>query len=664
VVRQSRADLDRVTADVTTLVRSVGDEVQRRVNRSMTVARSALDQRGGMSVVNETTTWPAINQVTQARRHVTLPRMLVGGDWLGRDADPKHRSAFVDDTAAMVGGVVTVFQKMSSAGDLIRVGTTVLDKAGRRALGTYIPAVGADGTPNAVTTAIKAGKPYRGVAQILDTWHITAYDPIKDADGKVIGALLVAVPQAEALSNLTSAISSGRVRENGWITVYSTGKADAGRIVASSLDDRTGRTDLEASDANGVRYVEQIVTQAGQLDGDATWRATYRLPGAAGAPAGDTMTTVAFYAPYQWAIAVGGYTADATGAAAVVRDGRQDMLVTFLLTGFVLALVGGAVAYHQARRIAARVGGLTAALSRLAERDLTVSVKTGQADEIGQAGIALNTAVVELRTVMQEVTAATQQVFASAQQVTATGGEVSAAAQAASERADTVSESAESVSSLVQTVAAGAEQMGASISEISGNAQDAAQAGRDGVGLTTTAAAVITELRNSTLKITDVVRLIAGIAEQTNLLALNATIEAARAGETGKGFAVVANEVKELAQETARATGDVTARVAAIENDTARAVTAIDAIAARIGQVNDYQTAIAAAVEEQAVTTAEMTRNINEAATSSQNIAAGIGVVNSAVDGTRRSMATSHGAADELTSTAQRLTGLVGRFIV
>ncbi|WP_436522424.1 methyl-accepting chemotaxis protein [Actinoplanes sp. HUAS TT8] len=662
VVQSNEADLDRATADVSTLVSSVGDEVQREVDLGMHAADGLLAQHGGIKLTEQTATWTATNQVDQSKKKVTLPRVTVDGDWLGQNTDLKKATPFVDDTANLVGGAVTFFQRMNTAGDLLRVATTVKATTGARAIGTYIPATGADGKPNAVAAAISSGQGYRGVAQVVGTPYITAYDPIKDSAGKVVGALFVGVPQTDALAGLTEAIAGSHVRENGWVTVYSTSAADQGRVVASSLKDASG--DLTATDAKGAKYIQEIVTKAPQLAGGATWRTAYRLPGASGAEAGNTTTTVAYYKPYQWAIAVGGYDADAAKAITVVRDGRRTMLTAFVIAAVLLALLGAAAAYLQASRIAGRVGALTGALKRLAARDLTVTVNDHGRDEIGQASEALNTAATELRAVMADVSSASAEVAGTAERVAGAGADLSTAAETAATRAGQVTGSAETVSHVVQTVAAGAEQMGASITEISHNAQEAAQAGRDGVGLTSAAAGVVAELRESTTKITDVVQLIATIAEQTNLLALNATIEAARAGETGKGFAVVANEVKELAQETARATEDVTARVAAIEADTARAVSSIDAISARIAQVNDFQTAIAAAVEEQAATTAEMARNISEAAGGSREIADGISSVSGAVDGTRQSVAAAHRAAGELNATAQRLTGLVGRFTV
>src|SRR4029079_181014 len=132
---------------------------------------------------------------------------------------------------------------------------------------------------------------------------------------------------------------------------------------------------------------------------------------------------------------------------------------------------------------------------------------------------------------------------------------------------------------------------------------------------------VMARLGESSTAIGNVVKVITSIAEQTNLLALNATIEAARAGDAGKGFAVVASEVKDLAQETARATEDISRRVDAIQSDTTNAVEAIAEISRIIAKINDYQVTIASAVEEQTATTGEMSRSVGDAANGTSEIA-------------------------------------------
>jgi methyl-accepting chemotaxis protein len=163
-------------------------------------------------------------------------------------------------------------------------------------------------------------------------------------------------------------------------------------------------------------------------------------------------------------------------------------------------------------------------------------------------------------------------------------------------------------------------------------------------------------------KIGDVVGMINAIAGQTNLLALNATIEAARAGDAGRGFAVVAGEVKELAAETGRATEDIGRRIEAIQADTAAAVAAIAQISEVIGSINDSQTTIASAVEEQTATTNEMGRSVTEAATGAHEIARNMAVVASAAaDATRGATDTEHAAA-ELASMAAQMQQLVGQF--
>ncbi|MCW2567399.1 MAG: chemotaxis sensory transducer [Mycobacterium sp.] len=206
--------------------------------------------------------------------------------------------------------------------------------------------------------------------------------------------------------------------------------------------------------------------------------------------------------------------------------------------------------------------------------------------------------------------------------------------------------------------------MGSSIGEIARNANEAAKVAAQAVAAAETTTGTVAKLGASSTEIAEVVKVITSIAEQTNLLALNATIEAARAGEAGKGFAVVATEVKELAQETARATEDISRRVEAIQGDTAGAVEAIAEISGIIGRINDYQLTIASAVEEQSATTGEMNRNVAEAATGAGEIAQNITGVAAATDITLSAVTDAQTASEGLAQMSSELHALVSRFRV
>jgi methyl-accepting chemotaxis protein len=658
----SRADLDHVAQGVTRLAAAVGDGAQASVDRAQQVAIAELAQRGGMRFAPQTVTWQATNQLTQAVSTVALPRVTVGGVWLGQNREVGVPTPVVDDIRGMVGGTVTIFQRMNEAGDLLRVATNVPNKAGKRAIGTYIPAVAADGTPNAVAAAIRDGKPYRGVALVVDTWYISGYDPVKDAAGRVVGAIYFGVPQAAAIASLTRTIAETKVGANGAVTVYSTGAADRGRAIASGVADWVGKVRLDAKDADGVAYVDQITTEAPKLAEGASWHATFKLPGTAGAPVAASDVTVTYYAPYKWAIVTRSYGPDSTVLTDRLDRGRRSMLVTFAVAALLLAVVVGALAWWWARRVSGQLAGLTAALDRVADRDLTTTVPARGGDELGRMGGALNTAVAELRGLLGEISGTADEVSNAAGQVAAVGDELGGAADDAGRQAGSVAASARDVTGNVQTVAEGSAEMAQSIGAISRNAQEAAKVAQDSVQLARRATEVMGQLGDSSAQIVDVVKVISGIAEQTNLLALNATIEAARAGESGKGFAVVAGEVKELAQQTARATEDVTERVAAIRADTGGAVAAIDAITSAIDRVSEFQRAIAAAVEQQTATTDEMQHNVRRAGDASAAIAADIDGVNGSVATAQRAVQTSRAAAGRLNTSATTLTGLVSRF--
>jgi methyl-accepting chemotaxis protein len=232
------------------------------------------------------------------------------------------------------------------------------------------------------------------------------------------------------------------------------------------------------------------------------------------------------------------------------------------------------------------------------------------------------------------------------------------------QHAQTVSGTAQTVSGNVAQVATGAEEMSASIREISRSAQEAAVVADDAVRIVASTNTTLNQLGNSSAEIGNVIKVITGIAEQTNLLALNATIEAARAGELGKGFAVVATEVKELAQETAKATEDVSRRIQAIQADSTQAVHAIAQIGDTVGKINELQATIAAAVEEQTAAAAEIDRSIGVAAQGSRDIAAGAEAVAGSSATSASRVERSRTIADQLATRAADLESRVAQFTV
>jgi methyl-accepting chemotaxis protein len=247
----------------------------------------------------------------------------------------------------------------------------------------------------------------------------------------------------------------------------------------------------------------------------------------------------------------------------------------------------------------------------------------------------------------------------SAQELTSVSQQMASNSEETASQASVVSAAAEQVSRNVGTVASAAEEMQASIREIAKSANEAARVATAAVKVADKTNATVSKLGESSAEIGNVIKVITSIAQQTNLLALNATIEAARAGEAGKGFAVVANEVKELAKQTAKATEDIGRKIEAIQSDTKGAVEAIAQIGSIISQINDIQSSIASAVEEQTATTAEISRNVGEAALGSREIAHNVTGVAQAARSTTEGASNTMASAGELARMAADLQILV-----
>jgi methyl-accepting chemotaxis protein len=388
--------------------------------------------------------------------------------------------------------------------------------------------------------------------------------------------------------------------------------------------------------------------------------------------------------------AVEGLYKQADADEAATRDAvRLWMMIAFAFTVVVLAVVG----FFLGRSISKALSGMVDAMTGLAGGDLSISVPgVGRKDEIGEMAGAVEvfrTNMTEAERLRAEQLEAdtrrrTQRnadmqrladtfegavgeiidtVSSAATELEASSNTLTQAAERSNGLATAVAAASEEASANVQSVSSASEEMTSSISEISRQVQESARVADVAVGQAQRTNARVTELTKAASRIGDVVELINTIASQTNLLALNATIEAARAGEAGRGFAVVASEVKALAGQTAKATGEISQHIGAIQSATEDSVDAIKEIGDTIARMSEISSTIAAAVEEQGAATQEISRNIQHAAQGTSEVSANIGDVQRGAGETGAASAQVHSAARSLSQESNRLKSEVARFL-
>ncbi|MBR0777473.1 HAMP domain-containing protein [Bradyrhizobium diazoefficiens] len=380
----------------------------------------------------------------------------------------------------------------------------------------------------------------------------------------------------------------------------------------------------------------------------------------------------------------------AGAAEAATRDSvRFWMVVAFGATVILLAAVG----FLLGRSISRALSAMVDAMTRLARGELSIAVPgVGRKDEIGEMAGAVevfrsNMAEAERLRAEQAEAEARQRaqrkadmqhladqfegavgeiidtVSSAATELEASSNTLTRAAERGNGLATAVAAASEEASANVQSVSAASEEMSGSISEISRQVQESARVADVAVEQAQRTNSRVAELTKAAGRIGDVVDLINTIAGQTNLLALNATIEAARAGEAGKGFAVVATEVKALAEQTAKATGEIGQHIGAIQTATQDSVGAIKEIGDTIARMSEISSTIAAAVEEQGAATLEISRNIQHAANGTSEVSANIGEVQRGAGETGAASAQVHAAARSLSQDSNRLKSEVARFL-
>ncbi len=681
----ARANLAQTARDLYVLFETTNNLLQSRVNQNLETTRAFLNRKGGVRLAGERVTWQAVHQDTGEAQTVSVPRVMVGGAWLGMNRAANKPTPFVDEAAHGAGETVTVFERMNEAGDMLRVATNVRNAVGERAIGTFLAAA------DPVVATVLRGQIYRGVAFILGSAYVTAYEPLRDK-GKIIGMLYVGL-RLDALESLRHAVMETKVGKSGYVVVIGVKAAQRGRYIISRDGRRDGESIWEARDSEGKPFVQETIARALASRPGEVFFSQYMWEGAPGSSASRKTAALLYFAPWDWLINAGVDDNDYSGAIATVRSGASSLMWRISIAGLaalIIALIcarliGGRlvapleVAAGAAKRIAE--GNLQEARAVLAlERngasrpgtkfnqrfhdevsDLLAALETMTASldsllgQVQRSGIQVNAAAVEITAAARQSEASVAEQAAATRQVTATSKEISATSTDLLRTSQEVGDAVERAGAQAEQGHADLTQMSAAIEQL--------------VKSTNSISSKLGVISERASKISSVVTTINKISDQTGILALNAAIEAEKAGEYGRGFAVVAREISRLADQTATATEDIEAVVRDMQSSVSAGVMEMDKFSDEvrrrsheIATVGKQLAAVIEQVEGLGPQFDTLKDGMQAQTQGAQQISEAMTQLSQSADQTRQALREFKSATEQLTGAVQGLQSEVTRF--
>ena len=546
----TRGTLREEILGVADLFETANNLIEQQVMRGLDIAQEELARTGGVRFGEDTLAWEVMDQTRQdaaQTEHVVLPEVLVGGQRLGQNRTFEVETPFIDDVARLAGGTVTLFQRMNREGSMLRVATNVRKLDGSRAIGTYIPHTMPDGTLNPVLKVVLAGQTYRGRAFVVNAWYVTAYAPVFDAAGDVVGMIYTGVPQSSVEPR--TVVGRKSLGATGYVTTMIGNGEHAGELAIGREGVLEGNLLELAKDGDfGTALQEATRLQPREV---VFHKHEWQHDGSGAKE--EVISALTYFAPWDWVV-VGTVPSSDFSAPQSKADGAIARLTTTsTVAGAGVIVIAALFAWLVGLRIT---------------RPISAAVKL--------ASVQLMSTANQITATMRQQEATVTEFRASTNDVVTATREISVTAQALEET--------------VQEVAA----VTGENAVVAGEGKTDLEQMRTSMGLlASTSGNVATRLRAIDEKASDIhqiVGTITRVVDQTNLLSLNAAIEAEKAGEYGTGFSVVAREIRRLADQTAGASLDIESMVAEMQA----------AVNAGVGEMSRFEQLMTRSVEDTA----------------------------------------------------------------
>lgn len=601
--------VNRTILDVYNLCATSNDLLQIKIDHAVAVAEDIIARRGKFRFSGETTTWNAINQLNDESSEISLPRMQLGGEWLGQTFTFNREVPVVDEVKRLTGISCTIFQRMNEEGDMIRVATNVPDNNGDRAIGTFIPYMKPNGKPSLVIEYILRGDPFKGVAWVVNAWYLSIYKPIRDAGGNIVGMIYVG-ERLDQITSINKTVRDMKIADNGYIQVWGTENQQQGKVIISKDGEKEGDVIWEMKDADNKFYIQEITQQAIQEPGKTFSRKVKIADPNNFSRLTDYMFFTVYFYEWDWVITAIVPEKEFYSARYAVEQSADSFVVSLIVTGFLVLLIVLLAGYYFGGKVAKPISLVIDSVKKIGEGNIRgahdyltrnlqsskiiPSVNSGnnsflsknfdRNDESKVLLFEFSNMLQNLNSLVEEVQKSGINLNASATQISASARELEAsvAEQAASikEVSATTKEILNTSSELLETVETTVTKSVVDTSVLAekgrNNLKQMEDAMHQLIVATGSISSKLAVINNKANKISTVVVTINKISEQTNLLSLNAAIEAEKAGEYGRGFAVVSREISRLADQTAVATFEIEQMVKEMQSSVSTGVMEMD----------------------------------------------------------------------------------------